>query len=150
MRVVLLKDVAELGQAGEVKDVADGHARNFLIPRGFAQKATKGAERLWEEQKAAVVRRTATERQEAAETASKLSGATIAVTARVGEQDRLYGSVTGQHIADAIKEQTEIEIDRHALELEQPIRDLGTYTVSIKLGHAVEAAITVDVQREEA
>ena len=150
MRVVLLKNVPDLGQAGEVKDVADGHARNFLIPRGFAQKATKGAERLWEEQKAATVRRVATERQEAMDTAAKLSGATIVVTAKVGEQDRLYGSVTGQHIADAIKEQTEIEIDRHALELEQPIRDLGTYTVSIKLGHAVEAAISVDVQKEEA
>ena len=150
MRVVLLKNVPDLGQAGEVKDVADGHARNFLIPRGFAQKATKGAERLWEEQKAATVRRAESERQEATETAAKLSGATVVITARVGEQDRLYGSVTGQQIADAIKEQREIEIDRHALELEQPIRDLGTYTVSIKLGHAVEAAISVDVQREEA
>ncbi len=150
MRVVLLKEVPDLGQAGEVKDVADGHARNFLIPRGFAQKATKGAERLWEEQKASVVRRTASERQEATETAAKLSGATVVVAARVGEQDRLYGSVTGQQIAEAIKEQTDIEIDRHALELEQPIRDLGTFTVSIKLGHAVEAAISVDVQKEEA
>ena len=150
MRVVLLKEVPDLGEAGEVKDVADGHARNFLIPRGFAQKATKGAERLWEEQKASMVRRTASERQEATETAAKLSGATVVVSARVGEQDRLYGSVTGQQIAEAIKEQTDIEIDRHALELEQPIRDLGTYTVSIKLGHAVEAAISVDVQKEEA
>ena len=149
MRVVLLKNVPDLGQAGEVKDVADGHARNFLIPRGFAQKATKGAERLWEEQKAATVRRTESERQEAMDTAAKLSGATVVITARVGEQDRLYGSVTGQHIAEVIKEQTEIEIDRHALELEQPIRDLGTYTVSIKLGHAVEAAISVDVQKED-
>ena len=92
----------------------------------------------------------ATERQEAAETAAKLSGATVVVTARVGEQDRLYGSVTGQQIAEAIKEQTEFEIDRHALEIEQPIRDLGTYTVSIKLGYAVEAAISVEVQKEEA
>lgn len=150
MRVVLLKNVPDLGQAGEVKDVADGHARNFLIPRGFAQKATKGAERLWEEQKAAMVRRTATERQEAMDTAAKLSGTTIVVTARAGEQDRLYGSVTGQQIAEAIKEQKDIEIDRHTLEMEQPIRDLGTFTVSIKLGHAVEAAISVDVQKEEA
>ncbi len=150
MRVVLLKEVPDLGQAGEVKDVADGHARNFLIPRGFAQKATKGAERLWEEQKTSMARRTASERQEAAETAAKLSGATVVVSARVGEQDRLYGSVTGQQIAEAIKEQTNIEIDRHALELEQPIRDLGTFTVSIKLGHAVEAAISVEVQKEEA
>jgi large subunit ribosomal protein L9 len=149
MRVVLLKDVAELGQAGEVKDVADGHARNFLIPRGFAQKATKGSERLWEEQKAATVRRAASERQDATDTAAKLSGTTIVVTARVGEQDRLYGSVTGQQIADAIKEQAEIEIDRHTLEIEQPIRDLGTYTVSIRLGHSVEAAISVEVQKEE-
>ena len=149
MRVVLLKNVPDLGQAGEVKDVADGHARNFLIPRGFAQKATKGSERLWDEQQAATVRRAATERQEATETAAKLSGSTIVVTARAGEQDRLYGSVTGQQIAEAIKEQTEIEIDRHALELEQPIRDLGTFTVSIKLGHAVEAAISVEVQKEE-
>ena len=150
MRVVLLKNVPDLGQAGEVKDVADGHARNFLIPRGFAQKATKGAERLWEEQKAALVRRTATERQEAMDTAAQLSGTTIVVTARAGEQDRLYGSVTGQQIAEAIKEQKDIEIDRHTLEMEQPIRDLGTFTVSIKLGHAVEAAISVDVQKEEA
>ena len=150
MRVVLLKDVPELGQAGQVKDVADGHARNYLIPRGFAQMATKGAERLWDVQKEATVRRAATERQVAADTAAKLSGATVVVTARVGEQDRLYGSVTGQHIADAIKEQTDFEIDRHALEIEQPIRDLGTYTVSIKLGHAVEAAISVEVQKEEA
>jgi large subunit ribosomal protein L9 len=205
MRVVLLKDVSELGQAGEVKDVADGHARNFLIPRGFAQMATKGAERLWEEQKEAMVRRVATDRQNATEIAARLSGSTIVVTARAGEQDRLYGSVTGQQIAEAIKEQkeamvrrvatdrqnateiaarlsgstivvtarageqdrlygsvtgqqiaeaikeqTEIEIDRHALELEQPIRDLGTFTVTIKLGHAVEAAISVEVQKEEA
>ena len=114
MRVVLLKDVPELGQAGQVKDVADGHARNYLIPRGFAQMATKGAERLWDVQKEATVRRAATERQVAADTAAKLSGATVVVTARVGEQDRLYGSVTGQHIAEAIKEQTDFEIDRHA------------------------------------
>ena len=86
MRVVLLKEVPDLGEAGEVKDVADGHARNFLIPRGFAQKATKGAERLWEEQKASTARRTATERQEAAETAAKLSGATVVVAARVGDR----------------------------------------------------------------
>jgi large subunit ribosomal protein L9 len=150
MRVVLLENVPDLGQAGEVKDVADGHARNFLIPRGFAQMATKGAERLWEEQKEAMVRRVATDRQNATEIAAKLSGSTIVVTARAGEQDRLYGSVTGQQIAEAIKEQTEIEIDRHALELEQPIRDLGTFTVTIKLGHAVEAAISVEVQKEEA
>lgn len=150
MRVVLLKNVPNVGQAGEVKDVADGHARNFLIPRGFVEKATKGSERLWEEQKAAVTRRSETERQTAAETAAKLSGSTVVVTARVGEQDRLYGSVTSQQIADAIQEQIGIEIDRHSLELDQAIRDLGTYTVSIKLGYAVEAALSVEVQAEEA
>jgi large subunit ribosomal protein L9 len=148
MRVVLLKDVESLGRAGEVKEVADGFARNFLLPRGLAQKASAGAEKSWQQMQAAQKRRQEAEVQGARDTAAKLSGATITVQAKAGEQKRLYGSITAQDVAEAIKQQTGIAIDRHKLELPQPIKALGAYTIPIKLGHGIEAAISLVVEQE--
>ena len=145
MKVVLRSDVAQLGKKGDVIDVADGYARNFLVPRGLALKATKGAEA-----QATAMRRSrdvkdAAERSAATEIATKLVPTPITVTARAGAGGRLFGSVTAADIAEAVQAQTGIELDRRRIHVDDPIRDVGTHRVTAKLHSEVEFPITVEV-----
>ena len=149
MEVLLLKDVDQLGEAGEIKRVANGYARNFLIPRGLAVIATPGAVKQVEMQLESEARRQAKELDEAQALAQALEGRTVTFQARAGESDRLYGSITNANIADALSEQVEQEVDRRKLVMEEPLKELGTHTVTIRLAPGAEAKVTVVIEREE-
>ena len=149
MQVILLKDVERLGQAGELRDVAPGYARNYLIPQGLATAASEGALKQLELQRQAEVRRQEQLAAEAQKFATELEGLTLTLTAKTGEKDRLYGSITGGDIAEAMEQEIGTSVDRRKLELEEPIRELGTYSVPYKLLPDVTANIEVVVVREE-
>jgi large subunit ribosomal protein L9 len=149
MEVLLLKDVEQLGEAGEIKRVANGYARNFLIPRGLAVIATSGAVKQVELQLESEARREAKELDEAQALAQALDGRTVTFQARAGESDRLYGSITNANIADALSEQAEQEVDRRKIEMEEPLKELGTHAVTIRLAPGAEAKVTVVIEREE-
>jgi len=147
MQVLLLKDVDQVGQAGEVKRVADGYARNFLIPRGLATIATPGAIKKAELEREATARRQAKELSEAQALAQALNGRTVSFQARAGEQDRLYGSITKADIAEELEKQVKQEVDRRKIELDEPIKELGTHSITIHLAPDAEATINVVVER---
>ncbi len=145
MRVVLRSDVDGVGLKGDICDVADGYGRNFLLPRGLALKASKGAE-----VQAASMRRSrdvkdASARASAQEVASTLVPTVIAISSKAGGEGKLFGSVTTTDVADAVLAQTGIELDRRDLHIDEPIKTTGTHTVTAKLHAEVEFPITVEV-----
>jgi large subunit ribosomal protein L9 len=145
MEVILLQDVARLGRAGDVCKVTPGFARNHLIPKGLAVLATEGALSQLQQRRKAEARREKELETEARELAGKLEGVIVTISAKSGEKDRLYGSVTTGDIAQALKEKTGTEVDRRKIELEEPIRQLGIYTVPIRLLSDLSPSIRVDV-----
>jgi large subunit ribosomal protein L9 len=147
MEVILREDIKTLGKAGELVRVKPGYARNFLLPRGLAYEATEGnKKRIAAEGKARSVRM-ASERTEAEQAAAVLGGLTLALTAKAGEGDRLFGSITAQDIADALAARGH-QVDKRKIEMEHPIKQLGTHAVSIRLHPEVHAAVTVTVAGE--
>jgi len=148
MKVLLLQDVEHLGKAGEIKDVSGGFGRNYLLPKGFAVLATKGHIKQAEERLAAQRRRAEAARREAEALAAKLSALTLTFTAKVGEQDRLYGSVTNTDIAAKLREEVGVEIDRRKIMLEDPIKRTGEYEVPVELASGITATLKVVVVGE--
>lgn len=148
MKVILRQDVDGLGRKGEICDVADGHFRNLLSPRGLAMKATKGAEAQGEAMRRAASVRNAASRAEAEEIATKLVPAIITISAKAGDGGRLFGSVGEAEICEAVEAQTGTVIDRRSLNLESHLKDLGQAIVMCKLHPEVEFPITVDVIEE--
>jgi large subunit ribosomal protein L9 len=148
VKVLLTKDVPELGHAGEVYNVASGYARNYLMPRGLAVLATRGAMKQAEEIKAAATRRRARERANAEAQAQMIAGKRLLFAANAGENDRLYGSITSSDIAEKLAEMVGFEVDRRRIELDHSIRDLGIHKISIRLMPEVTAAFQVAVVRE--
>jgi large subunit ribosomal protein L9 len=148
MKVLLLRDVEHLGKAGEIKDVSGGFGRNYLLPKGFAVLATKGHIKQAEERLAAQRRRAEAARREAEALAAKLSALTLTFTAKVGEQDRLYGSVTNTDIAAKLREEVGVEIDRRKIMLEDPIKRTGEYEVPVELASGITATLKVVVVGE--
>lgn len=148
MKVLLLRDVEHLGKAGEIKDVSGGFGRNYLLPKGFAVLATKSHIKQAEERLAAQRRRAEAARREAEALAAKLSALTLTFTAKVGEQDRLYGSVTNADIAAKLREEVGIEIDRRKIVLEDPIKRTGEYEVPVELASGITATLKVVVVGE--
>lgn len=149
MQVLLLKDVDQLGQAGEVKKVSDGYARNYLIPRGLAMAATEAAIKQAEQQRQASSRRQAKALTEAQAFAQILDGQTITFHARAGDSERLYGSITNADIAEALTAQVGREVDKRKVVLEDPLKELGTHAVTIHLAPSAEAKVVVVIEREE-
>jgi large subunit ribosomal protein L9 len=147
MKVVFVQNV-ENAKAGDVKEVADGYARNFLLPRGLARAATPEALKQLEAQRDAESRRAARVKAEAEALASQISGITLRITAKVGANKRLHGSVTGGEIASELKKQHSVSIDRHDVELAEPIKKLGDFQVPIKIGHGLEPKLKVVVAEE--
>ncbi|HZU05837.1 MAG TPA: 50S ribosomal protein L9 [Chloroflexota bacterium] len=148
MKVILREDVKGLGAAGEVKDVADGYARNYLIPRRLAVPATPAALKEVAAQQAAAARRQAQREAEARALAARLANMTLTLRARVGAQGRLYGAVTAADIADALSRELGVPFDRRRLVLEEPIRELGTHMVPVHLARDITASLTVRVEPE--
>ncbi len=147
MKVLLLKDVYKLGRAGEVKKVADGYGRNYLIPQGLAVLATPGALKQAERIRAQAEIRRARLNEELKELAQAINGLTLIFQARAGETGKLYGSITPQDIATAIQEKTRYEIRRQQIEM-QPIRKLGEYIVRLRLTMDLIPEVKVIVRRE--
>ena len=149
MKVILSGDVEKLGHKGDVVTVADGYARNYLIPKGFAILASKGALKQAELMQRARAERAAKEKEEAAARVATLAASPVYISARAGEEGRLFGSVTKADIARAILDQLEQDIDRHLIRLDDPIRSLGTHEVEIRLHEDVNALVTVEVIAHE-
>jgi large subunit ribosomal protein L9 len=147
MRVVLRSDIDNLGNRGDIREVADGYARNYLLPRNFAIVAGDGVEAQATAMRRARDRRDARDREAAENVARQLVPVVVKVPARAGAEGKLYGSVTSTDVVGAVAEQTGIELDRRRLHLDDPIRTLGVHEVPVKLHADVEFRITVDVVR---
>ncbi len=145
MKVVLRDDVANLGQKGDVVDVADGYARNFLVPRGFAIKAESGVVKQAESMRRNRSARELRDREAAQALADRFTGRTLSVPARAGEGGKLFGSITAGDIVAALQEQFGVELDRRRLALDEPLKELGTVELPVRLHTDVVATLTVDV-----
>jgi large subunit ribosomal protein L9 len=147
MRVVLRTDLDNLGKRGDIREVADGYARNYLLPKGHAIVATKGVEAQAEAMRRARDLRDARDREAAQLVARTLVPRVIRIPARAGADGRLFGSVTAADVVDALAQQAGVELDRRKLRLEDPIKSLGTHEVPVKLHSDVEFRVTVEVTR---
>jgi large subunit ribosomal protein L9 len=148
MKVILRTDVDELGKRGDILDVADGYARNYLVPKGIAIKASDGTQAQAKSMRRARDLRDAQDRSAAEEVATTLVSKVVTLTARAGSEGRLFGSVTATDIATAVESQTGVEIDRRKLDLPEPVKTLGTHVVPVKLHADVQFPITVEVVAE--
>lgn len=145
MKVILLADVKGTGKKEEIVNVSDGYARNFLFPKKLAVEATPGASKEIGRKKAAAHQREMERRAEAEKKAASLRGKVITVTAKCGAQGRLYGSITGQEIADALNAQHQVSVDKRKIDLAEPIRAVGETDVVVKLYPEISAKMTVRV-----
>jgi large subunit ribosomal protein L9 len=148
VKVILRADVDRVGKKGDILDVADGFARNYLIPNGLAMKSSKGAETQATAMRRSRDVRDASEREAAQAIATRLVPQTITISARAGGEGKLFGSVTAADIADAVQAQAGIELDRRKIHLDDPIREVGTHHVSVKLHAEVEFPVTVEVAKQ--
>lgn len=148
MKVILLSDVKKLGRKGATVEVAEGYGRNFLIPRGLAMEATAGNLKTAAVQEQHRQRKHAQEVAEAKALAARLSELTVTIRAKTGDSGRLFGSVTGQDIAEALVKQHSVKIDRRRIELKEPLKQLGTYTVTVRVHPEASADIQVQVTEE--
>ena len=149
MKVILQKPVDKLGDPGDVVDVADGYARNYLIPRSLAIRAHRGADKQAETLKRSHASRQSAKKIEFEALAAKLIASQIQISARAGEEGKLFGSVTAADIADAIGAQAGITVERKDVHLEEPIRSLGTHEVRVHLFQDVDPVLTLEVAAEE-
>ena len=149
MKVLFKKDVADVAKAGQVKDVADGYARNYLIPRGLAVAATTGTLRQVADLKAVAARHAAEEELTAQGLKQRLEAQPILIEAKAGSQGRLYGSVTTTDVASAIQKQLGASIEKRDLEINDPVRQVGSYEVTARLHRNVQATVTIEVRAIE-
>ena len=147
MRVVLREDIDKLGRQGEVRDVAPGYARNFLLPKGKALPATDGNMKRVEQERRRYAVKQAKEKEDAAAVGRRLAGVSCTIVRKVGENDHLYGSVTASDIAEYLEKEG-IAIDKRRILLEEPIKALGIYTIPVKLHSDVQGEVRVWVVKE--
>ena len=145
MKVILLQDVKGKGKKGQMLEISDGYARNFLLPKKLAIEATPDAINTMRMNDKAAAEKAAKERAEALETSRKLREMTVTVTAKGGGAGKLFGSVTSQEIADALKSSSGIALDKRKIVMSDPIKSVGTYTVQCKLGYEITAPLTVKI-----
>jgi large subunit ribosomal protein L9 len=148
MRIVLRTDVDNVGKKGDLLEVADGFARNYLVPKGLAMRATPGIEKQADAMRRNRNAKDKRDREAAEAVAVQFSGRSVTVTARAGEGGRLFGSVTASDIADAVKTQLGVEIDRRRIALDEPLKELGSAELAVRLHPDVTAMVTVEVTAE--
>jgi len=148
MEVILREDIEKLGSRGQVVKVAAGYARNFLLPKKLAVAATESNKKIVEQERHAHVRKEAKQKDEAEDLSKLLTGVTVTITQKAGENDQLFGSVTSKDVADALAAQN-YNIDRRKIQLDDPIKTLGEFKVPVKLHKDVTAEVTVVVAKEE-
>lgn len=149
VKVILRQDVPNLGQAGDIKQVAPGYFRNFLAPRGLAVEASRSQLKQLENVKSAHAGQAAKVKARSSEQANQLAGITLRIPVRLGEQGRIFGSVTNRDIAEALSQQAGVTVDRHNIDLDDPLKSLGTHSVPVKLEAGVDAAVAVELVPEE-
>ena len=147
MEVILKEDVAKLGSRGDVVKVAEGYGRNYLLPRKLAIEANIGNKKVIEQMRAAALRRSAKEKAQAEELSKQFDGLSVSFARRAGEQDQLFGSVTSGDLADAL-EKKGFNLDRRKISLDEPLKTVGEFTVSIRLVKDVTAHVKVTVEKE--
>jgi large subunit ribosomal protein L9 len=147
MKVIFLQDVKGQGKKGEIKEVSEGYARNYLLPKGVVQIATEGAKKTLDQQTASVQKKKDQEKEQFKALAVRLSEMTIVIKAKAGEAGRLFGAITSKQIAEAL-EANKITIDKRKIELDDPIRVLGVTKVTVKLYPDVKATLNVQVVEE--
>jgi len=145
MKIVLRDDVENLGRKGDVVDVADGYARNFLVPRGLAMKATKGVVQQAEAMRRNRAAKEVRDRDAAQANAAAIAGMRLEITARAGDGGKLFGSVTAADVAEALLAQKAVEVDRRKVGLDEPIKEIGETEVEVRLHPDVTATLTVVV-----
>ena len=145
MRVMLTKDVERVGKAGDVKDVADGYGRNYLLPRKLAVLAREGVEAEGKRLREAAAKRETKDRTEAQALADEIGNKTVVVRLKVGAEDKAFGSVTNQDVATALKAQHRVDIDRHKIDIKEPIKTLGEHQVPLRLHRDVTAHVNLIV-----
>lgn len=148
MIVILNRDIKGTGKAGDVVNVSDGYARNMLLPKGYATEATEGNIRNLEKQKAIAAEKKAEEKAAAVQTAEKISALSVEIKTKAGEGGRIFGSITSKDIADALKAQHNITVDKKKIQLDSPIKQTGEITVDIKLYSEVNAKLKVVVNAQ--
>ena len=148
MEVILREDIERVGTRGQVVKVANGYARNFLLPKRLAVAATDANRKIVEQERQAHLRREAKQKSEAEDLSKMLSGVTVTIAQKAGENDQLFGSVTAKDVADALA-QKNYTIDRRKVQLEEPIKQLGEFKVPVRLHRDVIAEVTVQVVKEE-
>ena len=148
MEVILREDIDQLGSRGDVVKVAPGYARNFLLPKRLAVAATESNKKIVEQERQAHLRKEAKAQGEAADLAKIMTGATVRIAQKAGENDQLFGSVTSKDIAEGLSAQN-YNIDRRKIQLDEPIRQLGEYKIPVRLHKDVTVEITVVVAKEE-
>ena len=146
MKVILLQDVKGKGKKGQLLEISDGYARNYLLPRKLAVEATADAVNTKKMNDKAAAEKAAKEKAEALDISHKLREMTLVVTAKGGGAGRLFGSVTNQEIADALKAKSGIALDKRKIVINDPIKSVGTYTVQCKLGYEISAPLTVKIE----
>jgi len=149
MKIILLQDIDNLGEEGQVVTVKNGYGRNFLIPKGMALLATPSAIKAWEEERRQASRKHAKKKEDAEILAREIESVDLVITAKVGEENRIFGSVTSQDISDALAGHG-VHIDRRKIHLDDDIRLLGVYTATVKVGTEVSCQVKVRVEPEEA
>ncbi|MDR1642379.1 MAG: 50S ribosomal protein L9 [Clostridiales bacterium] len=147
MKVILLEDVKGVGKKGQILDAADGHARNYLIPKKLAVEATPGQLKELESKKSALLHRQQVELEHAQELAKTFSTTSIKIPVKTGEKGKLFGSVTSKELAVALSAKTGLEIDKKMVILDEPIKQIGSKQVSVKLHPQVTAKVTVELVR---
>lgn len=147
MKVILRQDFEQLGKIGDLVDVKDGYARNYLIPRNIVYQATQSAMQLLEEEKKQNAKRMEKQKKDAEKTVTQLEKASVTIKMKVGEDDKLFGSVTSQMISDVLREKG-VSIDKRQIELEDSIKSLGIYDVKVRLQGGVAGTVKVWVVRE--
>ena len=148
MRVMLTKDVESVGKAGDIKEVADGYGRNFLLPRKLAVIAGRGVEAEGKRLREAVAKRETKDRTEAQALADEIGNKTVVVRLKVGAEDKAFGSITNQDVAAALKAQHRVEIDRHKIDIKEPIKTLGEHQVPLRLHRDVTAHVNLIVTQD--
>ena len=148
MKVILTQDVKGKGKKGQMIEISDGYARNFMLPRKLAIEATADAVNTMRMNDKATQERIAREKAEAMDTAKRLRELTVVVKAKGGGAGRLFGSITNQEIADTLKKDTGIVIDKRKIVIDEPIKNVGTYTVKCKLGYEIVGQLTVKIEEE--
>ncbi len=148
MRVMLIKDVENVGLAGDVKEVADGYGRNFLIPRRLAVLAGKGIEAEARRLRDAVTKREAKERDDAQELADLIDNKTVVVRLKVGAEDKVFGAITNDDVATALRLQHQVDVDRRKIDIKDPLKQLGEHRVPLRLHRDVTANINLIITQD--